>query len=122
MKNIWITPARKGSKKIHNKNIRFIDAMPLIYYTIKAAIKSNFFDKIIVGTDSKNITNYINDENLENFEKIETKGVKVFIEPSATMFFIGSEMDYTSDKLSSRFIFNNPNEKSSCGWVESFNI
>ena len=31
-------------------------------------------------------------------------------------------MDYTKDKLSSRFIFNNPNEKSSCGCGESFNI
>ena len=53
---------------------------------------------------------------------IETKGVKVFIEPSAVMFLIGSEMDYTTDQLSSRFIFHNPNEKSTCGCGESFNI
>ena len=38
------------------------------------------------------------------------------------MFLIGSEMDYSSDKLSSRFVFNNPNEKSSCGCGESFNF
>ena len=66
--------------------------------------------------------NYAKDENLQNFEEIESKSVKVFIEPSATMFLIGSEMDYTPDKLSSRFIFNIPNEKSSCGCGESFNI
>ena len=65
---------------------------------------------------------YAKDQNFENFEKIESKGVIVFIEPSATMFLIGSEMDYASDKISSRFIFNNPNEKSSCGCGESFNI
>ena len=53
---------------------------------------------------------------------VESKGVKVFIEPSATMFLVGSEMDYTSDKLASRFVFNNPNEKSSCGCGESFNV
>ena len=56
------------------------------------------------------------------FDLIESKGVKIFIEPSATMFLIGSEMDYTTDKLSSRFTFNNPNEKSTCGCGESFNV
>ena len=53
---------------------------------------------------------------------VESKGVKVFIEPTAVMFLVGSQMDYTTDKLSSRFIFNNPNEKSTCGCGESFNI
>jgi iron-sulfur cluster assembly protein len=83
---------------------------------------------VVVGVDKSGCSgyayklDYAKDENLENFEKIESKGVTVFIEPSATMFLIGSEMDYTSDKLSSRFIFNNPNEKSSCGCGESFNI
>ena len=38
------------------------------------------------------------------------------------MFLIGSEMDYMNDKVSSRFVFNNPNEKSSCGCGESFSI
>jgi len=56
------------------------------------------------------------------YEVVEKGGIKIFIEPKATMFLIGSEMDYTSDKLSSRFVFNNPNEKSSCGCGESFNI
>ena len=83
---------------------------------------------VVVGVDKTGCSgyayklDYAKDENLENFEKIESKGVTVFIEPSATMFLIGSEMDYTSDKLSSRFIFNNPNEKSTCGCGESFNI
>ena len=53
---------------------------------------------------------------------VETKGIKVFIEPTAVMFLIGSKMDFTTDKLSSRFTFNNPNEKSTCGCGESFNI
>ena len=56
------------------------------------------------------------------YEIIEKDGIKIFIEPKATMFLIGSEMDYSSDKLSSRFVFNNPNEKSTCGCGESFNI
>ena len=65
---------------------------------------------------------YAKSDNLKNYELIESKGVKVYVEPSATMFLIGSEMDYSRDKLSSRFVFNNPNEKSSCGCGESFNI
>ena len=83
---------------------------------------------VVVGVDKTGCSgyayklDYANDENLQNLEKIESKGVKVFIEPSATMFLIGSEMDYATDKISSRFIFNNPNEKSSCGCGESFNI
>ena len=46
----------------------------------------------------------------------------MFIEPTAIMFLIGSQMDYTTDKLSSRFTFINPNEKGTCGCGESFNI
>ena len=56
------------------------------------------------------------------YELVEKDGIKIFIEPKATMFLIGSEMDYTSDKLASRFVFNNPNEKSSCGCGESFSV
>ena len=53
---------------------------------------------------------------------IESKGVKVYVDPKASMFLIGSEMDYTKDKFASRFVFHNPNEKSTCGCGESFNI
>ena len=59
---------------------------------------------------------------IENLEYVEKKNIKVFIDPKATMFLIGSEMDYSSDKLASRFVFNNPNEKSTCGCGESFSI
>ena len=47
---------------------------------------------------------------------------EVYIDPKATMFLMGSEMDYQTDKLSSRFVFNNPNQKSTCGCGESFSI
>tara|TARA_B100000242_G_C42923394_1_gene428178 strand:- start:49 stop:744 length:696 start_codon:yes stop_codon:yes gene_type:complete len=57
MKNICIIPARKGSKRIKNKNIRLINNKPLIYYPIKLALDSNIFDKVLVTTDSKKIQN-----------------------------------------------------------------
>ena len=83
---------------------------------------------VVVGVDKTGCSGYSYklDYAKKNFDQkydvIESKGVRVFIEPAATMFLIGSEMDYTVDKLSSRFIFNNPNEKSTCGCGESFNI
>jgi iron-sulfur cluster assembly protein len=55
-------------------------------------------------------------------EEINTKGVKVYIDPMATMYLVGAEMDYVEEKLSSGFVFNNPNEKSRCGCGESFNV
>ena len=58
----------------------------------------------------------------KNFEIIDQDGAKVLIDPKATMFLLGSVMDYREDKLASRFVFDNPNEKSTCGCGESFNI
>ena len=49
-------------------------------------------------------------------------GAKVLIDPKATMFLLGSVMDYRKDNLSSRFVFENPNEKSTCGCGESFSV
>jgi len=59
---------------------------------------------------------------VENLDYVERNNVKVFIDPKATMFLLGSEMDFSTDKLSSRFVFKNPNEKSTCGCGESFSI
>jgi len=60
MKNdklICIIPARAGSKRIKNKNIKFFLGKPIIAWTIELASKSKLFDKIIVSTDSKKIAN-----------------------------------------------------------------
>ena len=55
-------------------------------------------------------------------EVVEEKGVKVFIDPKATMFIVGTEMDYVEEKLQAGFVFNNPNEKGKCGCGESFHV
>ena len=57
-----------------------------------------------------------------NDEIIEEKGVKVFIDSSAIMYLLGTEMDYKKEELSSSFVFNNPNETERCGCGESFKI
>lgn len=62
-------------------------------------------------------------EEKKKFEEVvEAKGVTLLIDPAATMFLIGSEMDYKEDKLQSGFTFSNPNEKGRCGCGESFHV
>jgi iron-sulfur cluster assembly protein len=62
-------------------------------------------------------------EEKKKFEEVvEDKGVTLLIDPAATMFLIGSEMDYKEDKLQSGFTFTNPNEKGRCGCGESFHV
>jgi iron-sulfur cluster assembly protein len=55
-------------------------------------------------------------------EVVEEKGVRLLIDPSAILFLLGTEMDYRNDKLSSGFVFNNPNQTSACGCGESVEI
>ena len=85
-------------------------------------------DSILVGVDKSGCSGYsykldfANSSELKNFESIDKDGIKVLIDPKATMFLIGSIMDYRTDKLSTRFVFDNPNEKNSCGCGESFSV
>ena len=55
-------------------------------------------------------------------DAIEDRGVTVFIDPKAVLFLLGTEMDFQTTKLSSQFVFNNPNQTSACGCGESVAI
>ena len=97
---------------------------------IKKIISSapNGMDSVVIGVDKSGCSGYSykldfgNSSDLKNFEIILQDGAKVLIDPKATMFLLGSVMDYKEDKLASRFVFENPNEKSTCGCGESFSI
>ena len=58
----------------------------------------------------------------ESDEEVIQDGVRVFIEKKAQLTLLGTEMDFVEDKLSSEFVFNNPDIKGTCGCGESFNI
>jgi len=83
---------------------------------------------VLVGVDNTGCNghsynlDFVKKNEVENLEYVERNNIKVFIDPKATMFLIGSEMDYSSDNLASRFVFKNPNEKSTCGCGESFSV
>jgi iron-sulfur cluster assembly protein len=53
---------------------------------------------------------------------VEDKGVKVFVDPKAVLFLLGTQMDFQTTKLASQFVFNNPNQTSACGCGESVAI
>jgi iron-sulfur cluster assembly protein len=55
-------------------------------------------------------------------EVIEAEGIKLLVDPKASLFLIGTEMDYEEEKLKSGFVFRNPNEKGRCGCGESFHV
>ncbi len=55
MKRIAIIPARGGSKRIPRKNVKDFLGMPIIAYSIKAALESGVFDEVMVSTDDEEI-------------------------------------------------------------------
>jgi iron-sulfur cluster assembly protein len=55
-------------------------------------------------------------------EVIEKDGARVLVDPLAVLYLLGTEMDYQVDKLSAKFVFNNPNQKSACGCGESVEL
>jgi len=67
------------------------------------------------------IMEYAKDKNPSD-ELIVDKGVKVFVDPGAVLYLLGTEMDYKEEQFSSSFVFNNPNETERCGCGESFKI
>jgi iron-sulfur cluster assembly protein len=55
-------------------------------------------------------------------EVVEDKGVTILIEPKAILFLIGTEIDFETSQLASKFVFRNPNETDACGCGESVTI
>ena len=55
-------------------------------------------------------------------EVVEDKGVTLLVEPKAVLFLLGTEMDFVTDRLSARFVFNNPNQTDACGCGDSVSI
>ena len=55
-------------------------------------------------------------------DRIDLDGVTVFVDPAATLFLLGTQMDYEVTKLRSGFVFKNPNQTSACGCGESVEL
>ncbi len=55
-------------------------------------------------------------------EVVTAQGLTVLVDRKASLFLIGTVMDYKADKLTAGFTFENPNEKGRCGCGESFHV
>lgn len=55
-------------------------------------------------------------------EEVLQDGVRIIIDKKAQLSLLGTEMDFVENKLSSEFVFNNPNIKGTCGCGESFSV
>ena len=64
---------------------------------------------------------YVDQKN-DSDEVIEYGEISFFIDPKALIFILGTEMDFLEDKMSSGFVFRNPNEKGRCGCGKSFRV
>lgn len=63
------------------------------------------------------------DNPLEEDEVVDVdEDIKIFVNPKASLFLIGTQMDYQEGELESGFKFINPNEKGRCGCGESFHV
>ncbi|PWN40580.1 hypothetical protein IE81DRAFT_293152, partial [Ceraceosorus guamensis] len=64
---------------------------------------------------------YVKPEEAGRFdERVKQDGVEVLVDSKALFSIIGSEMDWQEDRLSAKFVFNNPNVTDACGCGESW--
>ena len=61
-------------------------------------------------------------EPVKGDDHVSDRGVEVYIEPKATMFLLGTVMDFEQSKMSSGFTFKNPNQTGECGCGESVQL
>jgi iron-sulfur cluster assembly protein len=65
--------------------------------------------------------NYVAEPNPAD-DHVEDKGVHVYVEPKATLFLLGTVMDFEESTLTSTFTFKNPNQTGECGCGESVQL
>ena len=113
-------------KRERPKPVRLTDAAALRIAEIMADAGGKYLG-VRVGVTNGGCAgmSYVMDyaEEAKPFEEVmEEKGVKIFIDPKAILFLIGTQMDFVQEKFGARFVFNNPNQTAACGCGESVSI
>jgi iron-sulfur cluster assembly protein len=105
--------------------MRMTDAAAARLAALYAKGRAGMLLRISVGTKGCSGLSYVMDWVAEpgpGDEVVTDHGLTVLVDRKASLFLIGSEMDYRSDVLTSGFTFANPNEKGRCGCGESFHV
>lgn len=100
-RNLAIIPLRSGSKRIKDKNIKSFNNKPLFYYSIKVALDSKLFDKIIISSDSKKYLDLVKNEFKSN------RKLDYIIRPNKISKNLSSTELAISHTLESNLIFEN---------------
>lgn len=129
------SPANIASKKANSdRGTKFrsrtaaLKLTPTAVLRLRGLMESDSGPKLIrVGVRNKGCAGmsyhleYIAPKEAGRFdERVKQDGVEVLIDSKALFSIIGSEMDWQEDRLSAKFVFNNPNVKEACGCGESF--
>lgn len=118
------TPTKKKKRKLRARKA-VITLTPNAIIHLKALLNSPEPKLIRVSTKNRGCSGTTYDLSYvtkpEKFDEVvEQDGVKIIIDSKALFSVVGSEMDWIDDKLNSKFIFQNPNSKGTCGCGESF--
>ena len=113
MKDILTISERAAERINHLMSLRPSGAEPAV--GIKIGVRN-------AGCSGMSYTMDYAEEAPPGAEVITQRGVTVVVDPAAVMFLIGTELDFSEDKLSATFVFNNPNVTSTCGCGESFAV
>jgi iron-sulfur cluster assembly protein len=62
------------------------------------------------------------DEAKPGDDVVDAGDARVFVDPAATLYLLGTEMDFEATKLRTGFVFRNPNQTSACGCGESVEL
>jgi iron-sulfur cluster assembly protein len=123
------TPAPSAAPRARRPRPQVMKVTPAAAERVKALIEQRGKETagIRIGVRSKgcsglSYTLEYADKQEPMDEIVDTDGVKIMIDPKASLFLIGTEMDYVEEKLKSGFVFTNPNEKGRCGCGESFHV
>jgi iron-sulfur cluster assembly protein len=118
-----------GAARVRRPRPQVMKVTPLAAERVKALIENRGKPTagIRIGVRSKgcsgmSYTLEFADKQEPMDEVVEADGIKILIDAKASLFLIGTEMDYEEEKLKSGFVFRNPNEKGRCGCGESFHV
>jgi iron-sulfur cluster assembly protein len=121
-----ITPTAKRPRRERPKPVKLTDAAASRLQEIMAEAEGKYLGVRVGvangGCAGMSYTMAYAEDLRPNEEVMEDRGVKIFIDPKAILFLIGTELDFVQEKFGSRFVFRNPNQTAACGCGESVSI